>query len=174
MDCSLPSSSVHGISQARTLEWVAIFSSRESSQPGNWTHVSCVSRRILYHWAIREAHVVHIVNVSSLLHHGTKYFKKGSGISLIQFVTSTMVRFWWYLCASQVALVVKNLPPNAGDMRDMGLILGSGRYPRGGNGNALQYSCLENPMDRGALQAIGHRVQRVRHNWSHLARTSNF
>ena len=60
--------------------------------------------------------------------------------------------------------VVKNSPANAGDMRDMGLIPGSGRYPRGGNGNPLQYSCLENPMDRGARQAIVHRVQRVRHN----------
>ena len=46
--------------------------------------------------------------------------------------------------------VVKNLPPNAGDM---GLIPGLGRFFRGGNGNQLQYSCLGNPMDRGAWQA---------------------
>ena len=51
--------------------------------------------------------------------------------------------------ASQVALVEKNPPANAGDARDMGLIPGSGRSPRGGNGHPLQY-CLENPMDRGA------------------------
>ena len=51
---------------------------------------------------------------------------------------------------SQVALVVKNLPANAGDTRDMSLIPGLGRSPEGGNGNPLQYSCLENPMDRGA------------------------
>jgi len=49
--------------------------------------------------------------------------------------------------------VVKNLPANAGDIRDAGLIPGSGRSPRGGNGNPLQYSCLENPMDRGACRA---------------------
>ena len=49
---------------------------------------------------------------------------------------------------SQVVLVVKNLPANAGDIRDMGLILGWGRSPGGGHGNPLQYSCLENPMDR--------------------------
>ena len=62
------------------------------------------------------------------------------------------------LCgASQVALVVKNLPANAGDLRDVGLIPGSGRCP-GGNGNPLQYSCLENPMDRGAWQATVHRA----------------
>ena len=49
----------------------------------------------------------------------------------------------------QVALVVKNPPANAGDARDTGLISGLGRCPGVGNGNALQYSCLENPMDRG-------------------------
>ena len=52
--------------------------------------------------------------------------------------------------ASQVALVVKNLPDNAGDVRDSGLIPGWGRSPGGGHGNSLQYSCLENPMDTGA------------------------
>ena len=60
--------------------------------------------------------------------------------------------------ASQVALVVKNLPANAGDIRDVGSISGSGRSPGGGHGNPLQYSCLENPMDRGAWRAIVHRV----------------
>ena len=49
--------------------------------------------------------------------------------------------------------VVKNLPANAGDARDMGLILGSGRSPGGGDGNPLQYPCLENPMDREAWWA---------------------
>ena len=48
-----------------------------------------------------------------------------------------------------MALVVKNLPANAGDVRDAGLIPGSRRSPGGGHGNRLQYSCLENPMDRG-------------------------
>ena len=51
---------------------------------------------------------------------------------------------------SQVVLVVKNLPPNAGDVRDMGLIPGLGRSPGGGDENPLLYSCLENLMDRGA------------------------
>ena len=51
MDCSLPSSSVHGIFQARTLEWVAMPSSRWPSQPTDWTHISCIGRWILYHWA---------------------------------------------------------------------------------------------------------------------------
>ena len=57
-----------------------------------------------------------------------------------------------------MALVVKNLPANTGDVRDMGLIPGLGRSPGGGNGNPFQYSCLEEPMDRGAWQATVHRV----------------
>ena len=52
--------------------------------------------------------------------------------------------------ASQVALVVKNLPANAGDIRDSGWVPGVGRSSEGGHGNPLQYSCLENPMDRRA------------------------
>ena len=60
--------------------------------------------------------------------------------------------------ASQVAQVVKNLPANAGDIRDAGSIPELGRCPRRGHGNPFQCSCLENPMDRGAWQAIVHRV----------------
>ena len=52
--------------------------------------------------------------------------------------------------ASQLTLVVKNLPASAGDLRDMGLIPTSGRSPGGGHGNLLQYSCLETPLDGGA------------------------
>ena len=54
--------------------------------------------------------------------------------------------------------MVKNLSANAGDLRDLGLVSGSGRSPGGGHGNPLQYSCLENSMDRGTWQAIVHRV----------------
>ena len=52
------------------------------------------------------------------------------------------------LLTSQVALVVTNPPANTGDVRDTGLMPGSGRYAGEGNGNALQYSCLGNPMDQ--------------------------
>ena len=62
--------------------------------------------------------------------------------------------------ASQVALVVKNPPANAGDVRDKGLIPGSGRFPGEGNGYPLQYSCLENPKDRGAWWATVHGVEK--------------
>ena len=62
-----------------------------------------------------------------------------------------------YRGASQVALVVKNLPANAGDVRDVGSIPGLGRSPGGGNDNSFQYSSLENPMDRGAWYCrLGH------------------
>ena len=60
--------------------------------------------------------------------------------------------------ASQVVLVVKNPPANAGDVRDLGSSPGSGRSPGGGHGNPLQYSCLENSMDR---RAMGY------HPWGH-------
>ena len=54
--------------------------------------------------------------------------------------------------------MVKNLPASAGDVREVGLTPGLGRSPEGGHGNALQCSCLENPMDREAWWAIVHRV----------------
>ena len=60
--------------------------------------------------------------------------------------------------ASQEALVVKNLPANAGDIRDVGSIPGSGRSPGGERGNPLQYSCLEKPVDTGAWWATVRRV----------------
>ena len=68
----------------------------------------------------------------------------------------------------KVMLVVKNTPAKAGDLRDAGSIPGSGRSPGGGHGNPLQYSCLENPMDRGAWQATVHRSQRIRNDWGDL------
>ena len=58
--------------------------------------------------------------------------------------------------------VVKNLPANAGDARNAGLIPGSGRSPAGGYGTPLQYSCLENSMDRGARWATVHRAAKSR------------
>ena len=60
--------------------------------------------------------------------------------------------------ASQVVLVVKNPPANAGDVKGMSSIPESGRSPGGGYSNPLHYSCLDNLMDRGAWQAIVHRV----------------
>ena len=64
-----------------------------------------------------------------------------------------------------MALVVKNLPAKAGDLRDMGLIPGSGRSLKRGHANPLQYSCLENPTDSGAWRATVHRVSK---SWTPL------
>ena len=63
---------------------------------------------------------------------------------------------------SQVVLVVKNSPAKAGDIRNVSLIPGLGTFPGKGNGNPLQYSCLENPMDRGAWWATVHGTAKSR------------
>ena len=68
-----------------------------------------------------------------------------------------------------VVLVVKNLSVNIGDLKDSSLIPGSGRFPGRGHGNLLQYSCLGNPMDRGAWQASIHGVAK---SWTWLNRLS--
>ena len=75
----------------------------------------------------------------------------------------------WGNRASLMALVVKNLPANAGDIRDAASIPGLGRSPEREYGNPLQYSCLENPMDRGAWQSTVHRVTKSQTPWSYLA-----
>ena len=69
-----------------------------------------------------------------------------------------------------MALVVKNQPANAGDVRDVGLIPQSRKSPGEGNDSPLQYSCLENPMDREAWRAMVHRVAKSQTQLSDLAR----
>ena len=97
MDCSPPSSSVHGISQARILEWVAIHFSRGSSQPRDRTGFCCIGRWILYHCMTREASIKQLLPLIQCFFPG-RDFPGGS--------------------------VVKNLPANAGDA---GSISGSER-----------------------------------------------
>ena len=114
MDCSPPGSSVHGILQAKILEWVAMSLSRGSSWPKDQTCISCIVGGFF------TAELPGKPNLGML--------------------------------------VVKNLPINAGDSRDAGSVPGGERSPGGGHDNPLQYSCLENPMDRGAWRAMVHRV----------------
>ena len=71
--------------------------------------------------------------------------------------------------ASQMALVVKNLPAKVGDLRNVGSIPGMGRSSSGGHGNPLQDSCLENPTDREAWWGYSPWGHRVTHDWSNLA-----
>ena len=67
-------------------------------------------------------------------------------------------KYFFLPTVMKVALVIRNPPANAGDIRDTGSIFGLGRSPGEGNGNPLQYSCLGNPMDRGAWWATVHGV----------------
>ena len=88
-------------------------------------------------------------------------------IRIVKFLTQNVTVFGGRITReiklNQVVLVVKNLPANAGNLRDMGSILGSGRSPGGGHSNQLQHSCLENPMDSGAWWAMVHTVSK---NWT--------
>ena len=90
---------------------------------------------------------------------GGAWWAAVSGVSQIRTrlkrLSSSSSRHTW---ASQVALVVKNLPANAGDVRDADLIPGLERLPGRGPDNPLQYPFLENPMDGGTWWAIVHRV----------------
>ena len=80
-----------------------------------------------------------------------------------------MPYYFLILCIHELGFpggtVVKNLPANSGDIRDMGSITGLGSSPGGGNGNPLQYSCPGNPMNRGPWQAAGHGVTK---RWTRL------
>ena len=76
---------------------------------------------------------------------------------------SPYIHIYIYILASQVVLVVKNLPANAGNIRDIGSIPGSEKSLGGGHDNPIQFSCLENPMDRGAWRAT---VCRVAKSWT--------
>ena len=124
LDCSLPGSSIHGIFQARILEWVAVSFSRGTSQPRDRTRVFHIVGIRFTIWATREVHLYHEVGFP------------GSS----------------------------NGKESACSAGDLGLIPGLGRSPGEGNGNPLQYSCLENPMDRGAWRVTVHGVARVRHD----------
>ena len=75
----------------------------------------------------------------------------------MQVVTLEVIRIFKFL-GFPGGSVERNLPANAGEAGNVGLIPGSGRSPGGGNGNPLQHSCLKNPIDRGAYQAIDHGV----------------
>ena len=84
-------------------------------------------------------------------------------LGLLKFLSAKVITFCIQVFgASQVAPMVKNLPANAGDARDTGSVPGLGRSPGVGNDNPLQYSYLENLMNRGAWQAIDMGLQRVR------------
>ena len=94
------------------------------------------SQRVRHDWITKQSTAQHSIPVNI--------------VDLCLLKSSQRIEFG----GSQVALEVKNPPANAGDVRDAGSIPGLERSPGGGNGNLLQYSCLENPMDRWVWQAI--------------------
>ena len=148
VDYSLPGSSVHGVHQAKTLEWVAMPSSRGPSQSRDQHSVSCISC-IAGRFFITEPP------------------GKRSSLSIFKFA----ILFKW---ASLVSLMVKNMPANAGHLRDMHLTPRLGRSPGGGHGNPLQCFCLENPLDRGAWRATVHRVIQSRTRLKRLSTHAGF
>ena len=157
MDCSLLGSLLHGILQARVPEWVAISFSRGSSWPRDRTQVSRIPGRHFNLWATRDGKRETVI--------GHPWFDKrywGCFKHLTKFRWPCSVKliggFWGFPGGT----VVKNLPAHARDARDLGSIPGWGRSSEEGNGHPLQYSCLENSMDRGAWWATGHRVAKSR------------
>ena len=140
MDYCPPGSSVHGIFQAGILEWAAISFSRGSSWPRDQIQVSCTAGGFFTIWATREALTLTLRNYEFYSFLSVKIFRG----------------------ASQVVLAVKNLPANAGNIKRHGFDTWSGRSSGGGNGNPLQYSCLENSVHRGAWRATVHRVAKSR------------
>ena len=127
MDCSPPGSSIHGIFQARILEWVAIPSSKGTSPPRDRTRVSCTAGRLFTVWATREAPTLMDIFIS--------------------FINRYTGHFIYGLSSGSV---VKNLPANARDPRDEGFDPWVRKISGEGNGNPLKYSFLGNPMDGGA------------------------
>ena len=119
IDYSPSGSSILGILQAKILECVATPSSRGSSWPRDRTRVSCFVDGFFTHWATWGS------------------------------PTETLCPTKPKMLSDLGGSVVKNPPAKTGNTRDEGSIPGSGRCPGVGNGNPLQYSCLENPIDRG-------------------------
>ena len=207
VDCSLPGSSIHGIFQARVLEWVAISFSRGSSQPRGWTWISCIAGRCFTIWARSEASegyerengkAVRVLKLGKI----AKVTNLGYRVELcilrdvVGQGTSVNDKRWARQKASLIAQLVKNLPamqetlvqflgqedpleknrlPNpvflgfpcgsAGkestcNVGDLGSIPGLGRSSGEGKGYPLQYSGLENPMDRI--------VHWVKNSWTQL------
>ena len=141
LDCSPPGFSVHGMLQTRILEWVAISFSRGSYRPRDRSQVSCTAGRFFTNWATRKAFMCLRVWMNSIRCKKMNVISNRLGLFGLP---------RWHSG--------KESARNAGDLAS---IPGSGRCPGEGNGNPLQYSCLENPMDRRAWWATVHGVSEL-------------
>ena len=181
VDCSLPSFSIHGILQARILEWVTISFSRGSSWPRDGIQVSLIGGRRFNLWKGNPRKRVLYVCVW-LIHFGvqeklTEHCKKKKNcnkkkklssefhmayiltfirifpdtIFFIKAPVTTVFGLPWWLSSKESTC-------SAGEAGDSGSIPGSGCSPGGGHGNPLHCSCLENPKDRGVWWATAHGV----------------
>ena len=171
--CGLPGSSVHGILQARILEWCAIPLLRAFSQPRDWTPFSCIAGRFFTHWATREAQYStksHMILFASKPQIRTAIFEwrwrehLGQEVSLFAVLTKPQ---WDFPGGSEGKVSAYNVG-NPGSIPE------SGRSSGEGNVNPLQCSCLENPEwteEPGSLQSMG--WQRVGHEWAIKLSTFN-
>ena len=113
-----------------------------------------------YYHTILNNVICHVFRNNILMYHlmlssTTNKHKKCIYVCIFTYIQMYVyIHRYIHTWASQMVLVVKNSATSAEGIRDSGLISGSGRSSRGGHGNSLQYSCLENPMDRGGCQAI--------------------
>ena len=133
-----------------------------SFQTRNWTRVPCIGMQILYCQDTREVMLDNLFQESSgtwlvMLAHQSMLWGLDSSFS--SWIWGDFLDGMGHWGLPKVALVVKNPPASAGDA---GSVLVSGRSPGGGNGSPLQYSCLENPMDREAWWATVHGVTKSR------------
>ena len=153
MDCSLPGSSVHGIFQAIILEWIAISFSKESSRPRDRTRVShIVDRRFTICDLSQKANpgLLHCrQTLYDLSHEGSPSSREGNGLEdITDSMNVSLSKFWEIVLLGLLAEIADGKASVYG-VGDLGLIPGLGRFLGEGNGNPLQYYCLENPMDRG-------------------------
>ena len=163
MNCNLPASSVHGISQARILEWVSIPSSRVSSWRRDRTCISCIGSLILYHWATRETQWKAIIglknNILETLRHTEKAMAPHS---------STLA---WKIPWMEEPSRLKSMGSfRVGQDWATSLSVFTFMHWRR-KWHPLQYSCLENPRDREASGLLSMGSHRVGHDWSDLAST---
>ena len=160
MDCNLPGSSVHGISQAIILEWVAVSISRGSSWPRNWTQVSCTAGRFATDWATREACsffraslVAQRVKRLPAMWEAQVRSLGWEGLLEKEMATHSSILAWRIPWMEEPSRLQSMGPQRVGhDWATSPYIFGEV------NGNSLQYSCLENPMVRGAWWATVHGV----------------